>query len=282
MNKNRHHFRVAELRTIVNAACSEWRYGCVRCRTSKWEDCGNAPFFKYYHCGEHFCRKCHPEITALADELATLLPEHDRRTALHRSKRAHRQELLQSLAEISPRFARCRFRNYIPREQTQADAVHQLQKWLAIPALREQHPLFLLHGAYGVGKTHLLRAAQRRIGYRECVSTFVNDVELSTAWQRAHNGDSGGDDPAEIVEHAKSADFLIWDDLGKVKLTDAWSRVLYEIINHRYEHLLPTLVSSNVEPANLGAQVGGATADRILDASNLIVPIRGLSMRGVA
>lgn len=54
------------------------------------------------------------------------------------------------------------------------------------------------------------------------------------------------DTEQDIFSKYGEATLLVLDDLGVEKSTDWVYQVLYTIINYRYEHLLPTIITSNL------------------------------------
>ena len=60
------------------------------------------------------------------------------------------------------------------------------------------------------------------------------------------------------------------DDLGKEKRTEWTEQILFDVINHRYEHLLPTIVTTNISPKDFGNYVGGAVYSRFCEMCNAL------------
>lgn len=67
----------------------------------------------------------------------------------------------------------------------------------------------------------------------------------------------------EPVEFYSKVDLLVLDDLGAEKLTDWSLEKLYQIINYRYEYLLPTIFTSNLSLGELANQIGDRIPSRI-------------------
>jgi DNA replication protein DnaC len=71
---------------------------------------------------------------------------------------------------------------------------------------------------------------------------------------------------------------LILDDVGQEKgSTWVWEQ-LYILINRRYETLLPTIFTTNLDPGQWTSRWGGAIASRITGMS-LIIPLKGIDYR---
>ena len=107
------------------------------------------------------------------------------------------EELLAGLMP-PPHFGNARFETYIPQEESQAQAVADLQAWVAAMNAPEQRRLFrrkaeepvvgrYLDGGFGVGKTHLLASVWHAARVPAAFGTFVEYTNLVGAlgFQRA-------------------------------------------------------------------------------------------------
>lgn len=103
-----------------------------------------------------------------------------------------------------------------------------------------------LHGACGVGKTHLAVAAALQI--RQWNSNVLFAVVPDLLDHLRATFDPGrGVAYDERFNAIRGAFLLILDDLG-TENTTPWAREkLYQLINHRYNERLPTIITSNQE-----------------------------------
>ena len=117
----------------------------------------------------------------------------------------------------------------------------------------------LLMGPYGCGKTHLAAA----------IANFVIDLSVATIfltvpdlldWLRASFGSS--DESFETrLEEIKNVRLLVLDDLGTQNATPWAEEKLYQIINHRYIHRLPTVVTTNLSLTEIDGRISSRLQD---------------------
>lgn len=104
----------------------------------------------------------------------------------------------------------------------------------------------LLKGGYGSGKTHLAAAiANERIGRGESVFFVVVPDLLDHL--RATFAPTSRITYDERFESVRNAPFLILDDLGAQSATPWAQEKLFQLINHRYNEQLPTVITTNRE-----------------------------------
>ncbi len=127
---------------------------------------------------------------------------------------------------------------------------------------REPHGWLLLKGGYGCGKTHLAAAiANDRLARGES-ALFVVVPDLLDHL-RATFAPTSRVSYDERFEGIRDSAFLILDDFGAQSAT-AWAQEkLFQILNHRYNAQLPTVITTNreleeIEP-RLRSRLGDAT-----------------------
>jgi DNA replication protein DnaC len=83
------------------------------------------------------------------------------------------------------------------------------------------------------------------------------------------NGDGKG-----YLRKMQSIDMLMMDDVGKEKQTD-WSRsIMFDVVNYRYEHILPIVITTNLTTKQLAEYFGDAVWSRLCEMC------RGAQMSG--
>ena len=102
----------------------------------------------------------------------------------------------------------------------------------------------------------------------------VTDCELRHAAYSRFGGDEAKAGAERLLRSIRHACILIYDDIGKVKMTDAVCAEMFNIIEHRSANNLPMLWTSNTMPAsfckNLDPSFSEPLRGRLLECSRII------------
>lgn len=141
------------------------------------------------------------------------------------------------------------------------DQVHSLQYGLSQAQQFAGTPRgwLVLLGGYGCGKTHLAAAIANT-----CVEYGMGTIFLTVPdlldWLRASYG-SPDTDYEQRFDEIRNVDLLVLDDLGTQNST-AWAEEkLFQIIDYRYTHKLPLVVTSNLRLEDLDARIRSRLQD---------------------
>ncbi|EFH4852865.1 ATP-binding protein [Escherichia coli] len=175
-------------------------------------------------------------------------------------------EELTDNAGIALRFRDCEFDNYL---EVNPDAARNLaacrryaENW---PDMLENGTSLVMTGSCGTGKNHLAVSMAKHIIRNHLASVEITDVmRLTRAVKNCWRNDSEKT-ADEVIEHYASMDLLIVDEVGVQFGSAAEMAILQEIINARYESILPTILISNLSPEELWAFISPRIADRITD-----------------
>jgi DNA replication protein DnaC len=133
------------------------------------------------------------------------------------------------------------------------------------------HQGLLLSGSYSTGKTGLAIGLAREIAYLYAGTPykmrFTPSVELMQALRPSAEPES---DRAALFDTMMRTRLLLLDDLGKDKPSEWVFDRLFTLINHRYDHRLPTFITTNYAPEELIERVGKGVADRLAEMCDLI------------
>ena len=122
----------------------------------------------------------------------------------------------------------------------------------------EKKSVFLT-GDVGTGKTHLAASIANYCMEHGVVVKFGNITDIFQSLRKAFSKDE------DILGEIKSVPLLVLDDLGKEYSTEWTNETIYSIINYRYEHMLPTVVTTNLSLSELQERIGEATVSRLME-----------------
>lgn len=129
-------------------------------------------------------------------------------------------------------------------------------------------PGLLLTGDCGTGKTHLAVAILRETAEAGIPGMFVVVPDLLAKMRASFNTKDGK--AGALVEAAKNAPLLVLDDLG-AEDPKAWVvELIYVLINHRYEYMLPTIITTNYDGTQIGEVFGKRIQSRLAE---MTVPV---------
>ena len=139
---------------------------------------------------------------------------------------------------------------------------------VAMSFAERPHGWLLFMGGYGCGKTHLSAAiANQRLENGEA-AIFVVVPDLLDHL-RSTFGPSSDASYDELFDEVRNTSLLILDDLGVQSATPWAQEKLFQILNHRYNGQLPTVLSTNQRIEDLDQRL----RSRLLDM-NLVEHIR--------
>lgn len=129
-------------------------------------------------------------------------------------------------------------------------------------------PSLLITGPTGAGKTHQAYGAIR--------SLLAAGVRLR--WDAVTTADLHGtlrprpdhDSERELQAIGRSP-LLILDDLGAAKQSEWTEELMYRLVNRRYNHELPTLVTTNLPTGDLRDAIGDRVASRLAEMTTRVI-----------
>ncbi len=204
------------------------------------------------------CNICHDRGLILLDHKTARPCECMRQRLLERQLKASR---------ITESFRAKTFENFHPDSSTPevrsmwSSARHYVRQ-LEEGDLGENNWLVLL-GVPGSGKTHLCMAVANRALKTGLTVAYIPHVEVMEELLAALKTSAG---THARTEEIKKADLLLWDDFLKGREAPIpWvMETIFLIVNYRYLHGLPTIISSERTPEEILA-VDQATGSRILE-----------------
>ena len=163
-----------------------------------------------------------------------------------------------------------------PREQEQYRACVRDARAFA----EEPEGWLLLSGPSGCGKTHIAAAIVNRILERGAPAMFVVVPDFLDHLRAAYQP---GAEVAfdELFERVREAPVLVLDDLGTQAPTPWAQEKLFQLINHRSNARLPTVVTTNLAPEQIDERLRTRLTDAALARVYLLESRRPAEMRAL-
>jgi DNA replication protein DnaC len=174
-----------------------------------------------------------------------------------------RHERLRRISNLDA-YADKNFHNFTVEQPTLKPAEHQsLEVALTISARYAENPegWLLLEGTYGCGKTHLAAAIGNERLQRGEMVMFITVPDLLDHLRSAY-APSAEATYDETFERIRNTPMLILDDLGAESPSQWAKEKLFQLLNHRYSHRLPTIITTNADLDTLDPRI----RSRLLDS----------------
>lgn len=124
----------------------------------------------------------------------------------------------------------------------------------------------LIFGGIGSGKTHLACAIANAMierGIPALFATFSEHLEHIRE-EFDHTGQK------KYLSMLKNTPIVVLDDLGKERKSEWTQQILFDIVNYRYEHMLPIIITSNFDVDGMANYVGGAVWSRLYEMCSAV------------
>lgn len=142
--------------------------------------------------------------------------------------------------------------------------------------IRDGHGLWLA-GDIGTGKSTLAMMVSMAAAKAGC-SIEVHSTPRLLAGIRA-TFDDEGETYSTFFDRLVECDLLHLEDLGAEKRSDWVLEQLYAIVDERYVHKRPLVITTNLDRVSLEAEVGARTVSRLVEICGLPLPIFGADQR---
>ena len=216
---------------------------------------------------------------AQAEEKARLEAEEARKKEEHERMKAEAfAEKIRKITEdsgMNSKFLERRFDQFTVKESNK-DAFKacktyaaQFEKFLPGPEKEtpEKNSLYL-YGPMGTGKTHLAASVANELIAKGQPVICMTAREIFTRIRNTFKRDEFTE--LEIMQTYMEAPLLIIDDLGKETATEWSTSTLFQIINMRYEAMMPTIITTNYSmPDLIGRLTPRGSSDQITAAATV-------------
>lgn len=133
-------------------------------------------------------------------------------------------------------------------------------------------------GQPGTGKTHLACAIANQIMGAGRTAVFMTALHAVRRVKETY-GQGSNETEREAIGKFFEPDLLILDEIGVQIGSVTEHNILFEIINGRYERVLPTILLSNLTEAEMESALGARVIDRMREGGGLVMAFDWQSKR---
>lgn len=200
--------------------------------------------------------------------------EREQKARLHAEETA-RQEVLKnnirSRCGIPKRFAKSTLDQFRASTREQQIALNVTRKYLAnFESNRNNGCSLVFCGTPGTGKTMLACAIANRLLENLIEVKYSSAYAITRMVKSTYRKDSNVTEKSVIDSFIRPA-LLVLDEVGVQFGSETDDLILYQIINGRYEAVLPTILISNMTEKELAAFIGDRCIDRMREGGGAVV-----------
>ncbi|MBC8951736.1 ATP-binding protein [Xenorhabdus sp. PB62.4] len=175
------------------------------------------------------------------------------------------------ILKIVPRFAQASFATYQPQNRMAENNLKTCQGYVQTWEERKRAGEgMILCGRQGTGKTHLAVSICREIATGGDEAVFITTASrIIRAFRRSWNSE-GEMSEFDTLKFYSELNLLVIDEIGVQYGTESERNILFEVLNNRYEDLLPTVLISNLPVTELAQFLGDRTLDRVLQGGTVL------------
>ena len=173
---------------------------------------------------------------------------------------------------ISKRFLDCTFDGYTP-VSTKAERVFKTIRSYhdKFQKIKESGTSLIMCGRPGTGKTHLANAMAISLINQGVSAKYTTSFRMMARIKATYNKHEAKETETGVIDDLTERDLLIIDEVGVQFGSEAEKVLFYQIINGRYDNLLPTILISNLTAKELEQFVGERCFDRLKEGSGAVL-----------
>lgn len=183
-------------------------------------------------------------------------------------------------AGISKRFINSTFDGYKPVSDKSARVCKVIRSYHdQFRKIKEAGTSLVMCGRPGTGKTHLANAMAISLINQGQKVAYTTSFRMMARIKATYNKYDAKETESGVIEDLTTRDLLIIDEVGVQFGSEAEKVLFYQIINGRYDNVLPTILISNLTKDELTHFVGERCFDRLKEGAGAILTFEWESYR---
>lgn len=135
-------------------------------------------------------------------------------------------------------------------------------------------------GSVGTGKTHLASSAVNQIIRSNKTCELVKIIDLIRQFKSTWSKDNDSTEE-KFLNYYTNIPALIIDEVGVQFGSDTEKMIIFDIIDGRYNNMLPTVLISNLALPDVQELIGERAIDRLREDGGVVVAMSWESHRGI-
>jgi len=172
------------------------------------------------------------------------------------------------------------FDSYVVTTPAQAKAKQSWQDFASSVSNGVTASNLITCGSVGVGKTHLASSAVAQITSSGKKCRLIKIIDLIRQFKSTWSKDVDATEE-EFLEFYTTIPALIIDEVGVQFGSDTEKMVVFDIIDGRYNNMLPTALISNLAMPEVKELIGERVIDRLREDGGVVVGMSWESHRGL-
>ncbi|ATZ95323.1 ATP-binding protein [Dickeya fangzhongdai] len=181
-------------------------------------------------------------------------------------------EILSAECGVGRRFIRSTLENFTPANEQAEKNLSVCRQFIGEwEQIYENGSSLVMTGRPGTGKTHLAVAVMRALIERHDVDTYMTTAQRIIRAMRDSWRQGGDRTEYDVLSFYCEKDLLVIDEVGMQHGTDSERLLVSEVINTRYERMLPNILISNYTRDEMDGFLGYRAMDRVMESSAVLV-----------
>lgn len=201
-----------------------------------------------------------------------ILKEKQRIEALNRQRKQQKIANLTECSGIPERFKTRNFDNYRVAHPQQKTALRIVRGYAdQFEQCLKSGGGLILAGKPGTGKTHLAAAVAHHIIQSGRSVLFTSAIRALRKVKESYQRHPSKIPQQAIIDEFLLPDLLIIDEIGMQFGTETEKLIFFELLNGRYEAVLPSIIVSNLTESELSLYLGTRILDRLQEGGGAFV-----------
>lgn len=173
---------------------------------------------------------------------------------------------------ISKRFINSTFADYKPVSEKAAKVFKAVKSYHdQFSKIKASGTSLIMCGRPGTGKTHLANAMAISLINQKTPVTYTTSFKMMARIKSTYSKFDAKETESGAIDALTKVDLLIIDEVGVQFGSEAEKVLFYQVINGRYDNVLPTVLISNLTSRELEQFIGERCFDRLKDGSGAVL-----------